>query len=90
MHLLVTPRQSLTPDSESVMRSFPRLPILLDYSAARFRSQTLEENNLFLAAMEDRGRVHGISLPGCQCWLLNARSEPFIELKSLEIGHDLI
>jgi hypothetical protein len=89
MHLLLTPCKA-SMDSESVLRCLPRLPILLDYSAAQFRPQTPEENNLFRAAVEDRGRVHGISLPACQYWLLDAQSEPFIELKSLEIGHYLV
>jgi hypothetical protein len=86
MHLLVTPRQSST-DSESVMRSFPRLPILLDYSTTIYQPLTEKENNLALAAIEDRGRVRGIALRSGQCRLFQALNQPFPELKSLEIGH---
>ena len=83
MHLLVTPRQS-SMDLESMMRCFPRLPILLDYGAV-CQPLTTKENNLALVALEDRGRVRGIALRTSNFGLL---SQPFPELKSLEICHD--
>ena len=86
MHLLVTPRQSST-DWESVTKCLPHLPILVDYSATICQSLAEKENNLALAAIEDRGRVRGIALRSCQYRALQTLSQPYPELKSLEIGH---
>ncbi|KAI9467335.1 hypothetical protein BJY52DRAFT_63336 [Lactarius psammicola] len=82
VHLLFTPRRS---SRAPVLRCLPRLPILVDYSAA---SWTEKEGNLALAAIEHRSRVRGIALRrpcSCIARLFKALSHPFPELESLEI-----
>jgi hypothetical protein len=83
MHLPFTLRKS-SMDEKSVLRCLPQLPILLDYSATLGQPPIHEEDNLAFAAIEDRGRVRGITL---RSWDLNALDEPFPGLQSLDIGH---
>jgi hypothetical protein len=70
-----------------MLRCLPPFPILVDYRDA---SWTEREENLALAAIRHRSRVHGIALgrpntSGTMTKLLRAPSHPFPELESLKI-----
>ncbi|KAN0128565.1 hypothetical protein V8E53_013610 [Lactarius tabidus] len=80
MHLLFTPRR---PSKAPMLKSLPRLPILVDYSAAAW---TEKEENQALAALRHRGGVRGITLRGpCPTSLHKALRRPFPELESFQI-----
>ena len=80
VHLLFTPRRS---SREPVLSYLPRLPIFVDYCNV---SWTEKDENLALAAIEHRSRVHGITLrKPCAGRLLQALIHPILELESFKI-----
>ena len=82
VHMLFTPSQ---PSRGPLSRCLTRLPIWVDYSTASWN--TKEDENLALAALEQRSLVRGIALgsrPPDR--LLSALSRPFPQLESLDIG----
>lgn len=80
MHLLFTPRRS---SKAPMLKSLPRFPILVDYSATTW---TEKEENFALEALRHRGGVRGITLRGpCPTSLHKALRRSFPELESLHI-----